>query len=247
MLETVGDVKSKQIEFFGLPGSGKTFVSWHFSDFLESKGEDVSRRGIQIASQGWFGRVYFKLLLVIYCIFKNPKALGAAFAIVRKFSFSENKYFIKILFNWYYICGLIVRGSQKKEYLVFDQGISQALWSTAFYSKTIPRQDILFKAISNFIEQLPIRSITVAHVWAVESTVRSRLQGRKGGKSPLDNASKTAWEHAIYVTDNIAEILGKIVQQNVKLKVIDLKNSTNGFDASCLEKLYKAAEDIEYI
>ena len=168
------------VEFFGVPGVGKSYLLKRLVPPDAYKHQDKYYEGSRVK------RIRRKILLVLKHF---STAIPTAFLIGRVIALYSQKGVLrrcKVLFNWLFIDSLIREVAQSRHsVLALDQGIAQALWSTNFGAVQEPPFEKVYALLKLYLETLPELELTVVRVTAPFDLILHRLAGREG-LSPLD-------------------------------------------------------------
>lgn len=168
------------IEFFGVPGSGKSYLATRACVGPDSTLTQSFRRGPKVV------RVSRKLLLVLSSLWQSDIGPICMWRFVVAHGPEGWMRRSRVWFNWLFVESLIRGGIQAgKKTIVLEQGVAQALWSTTFMSESEPPNEEMCEAMTRWVKTNRISEWTVFHVTAPDATVRNRLRRRKG-LSPLD-------------------------------------------------------------
>lgn len=142
------------IEFYGLPGSGKTHLAWETVEFLRDKGLKVcdvdqvnkyknSKNLLNLYRQFIFILKNLKLFFIVLNLSKKSK-LNFKFRLLRTIIFFKSFY--------------ASQKSKKYDYFVFDEGIIQNIWSIIFWSESLLLDGLenVYKFIKLSDDVLPI-------------------------------------------------------------------------------------------
>jgi len=117
------------VEFFGAPGSGKTFWSNQLISILNDNEIDCNASFIKNASKNQFLRIVIKIFFVFkFFLLKPSLALDIIKKLIKSSSSSFKRVFV-IIFNFFYIQGLLYRGGDKNDVVLFDQGLVQLVYA----------------------------------------------------------------------------------------------------------------------
>lgn len=220
------------IECYGLPGTGKTFLSQCIQPHLERTGLRCDVRGITLGKARAAKRIAAKIELICRCLWTNWAPTYAVFALVIACRPGGLRAYIKLLFNWLHVCALIRTAPSHTNSVLLDQGIGQALWSTLYYSDGKPDEQSMAQAVVELMQRLSISSILLFHVNADKECIRRRIETRHGSKSPLDRNFEDAWHIAECVTLQARRILNEVSRSTAMLKVVGLENNNDGRPSS---------------
>lgn len=174
------------IEGFGTPGCGKTFTTARLVEQLRRDRMDPSAVTLELGGRGRASQVLAKIRFALRGgAFRHSRFLPIARLVIhhRPISLSAG---LRVLFNWFYVTGLIQCESRRSALVVLDQGICQALWSTVFWSSHPASVSESAALVRRLLDSLDIGSVLVMHVSAEDNVILERLRRRTGGASPLD-------------------------------------------------------------
>ena len=200
------------IEFFGLPGVGKTTISSHVVEKLKNKGWIVKNGTIDRFS--FKKRVFFKLLFAFLSLIKE---FHYSILLLRegiKIHASIND-FINILYlNFQY--HRANNDSNEKKIWVFDQGLLQAYWSICFYCG---KSHYLFFLLSQKFNSVVI-------VEAQLEIVKKRLEMRIDKKSRMQKTgiSDKKIHAGKLLQDQIINLLEYTKQKNILYRSIKINS-----------------------
>jgi hypothetical protein len=209
------------VEFFGVPGVGKSYL--------------VARAvpGNVCCPLGRFSRIgrgrrVFEKMAVLVRNFSVATATARWARDLIAISGPKNlRRGTKVGFNWMFIAS-IIRGAaaEQRGLIVLDQGLAQALWSTRFMAEKEFCSHSVSGSMKRSLASLPISEWTVVHVATTDERIQERIGGRMG-RSPLDVqpdlmvAARTAENE----TRQVIDILAQEQDGLPKIRVIDLENS----------------------
>ena len=220
-----------------MPGVGKTFLARHLTRMLKGQGLQVSERGLSVAADSRFTRISAKLCLVIYGLLSERNSLGPVLALIGASGVASNRAKLKLVFNWLYLCALIRRESSQYPIVVMDQGLAQALWSTLFYGVERPQDDLFAQQFCSLLDALKLQSLQIIQVHAPEETIKSRIDGRKHGMSPLDGGNQDDWSKAEWATSVGRDLIDLLRSSDSVLQIADLSDHGDGIDEADLERI----------
>ena len=209
----------KIIEFFGIPGVGKSYMAKTTIQGKAFHPLDIYEQSNKLL------RIFKKTTLIIRHF---PTAISS-FLWARKFVSCHSSMGVirrcKVTFNWVFIDSIIRDAAQGQHALVvLDQGITQGLWSTHFGTNDKSSVEVFSTLISNFLQKLPITEWIIVHVVASKGIVKARLANRKG-HSPLDQDFAKISE-AICAEQVVEKVLEKLIKSK-DIPKVQLVNVTN--------------------
>jgi thymidylate kinase len=170
------------VEFFGLPGAGKSSMSRHVAEILLSRGLAVDEVTYDIDHRHRRPmRAVFKVARILRYSGANPrKALvfSAGIAATEQATLSD---LAKSALNWIYIASLASCERSDGRIVLLDQGLAQALWSIGFAARREAWLNLLDDSVDGVIGP-----DMVVYVRADLQTVRDRLARREPRVSRLE-------------------------------------------------------------
>lgn len=177
----------KIVEFFGLPGTGKTYLTNELS--LKNKDKQKYFHTIDVYGKYSFVRKSRKVLSLWVYLFN----INLFIKVIKIINFFPNMKFskkIKMLFNFLLIFSVVLKKKNYKE-IFFDQGIFQSLYSCFFYSNNISLsasdKKALEKLILKITKKLMIGKFEINQVVTSDDVIRNRIKYRTNkGTSPIN-------------------------------------------------------------
>ena len=162
------------IEFFGMPGVGKTTLARGIAADLSQHGHNATflamdapvdlNRYIKLARQvGDIGRY----------VAARPQEIFRAVRVLRYFPQPNALTYTKVMRYWLLTCAIIDRSRSGADIVLCDQGLYQGLYSLALLTSTPDRE-----VFSTALHLLPRPDLAIL-VTADRETVRARLSGRR--------------------------------------------------------------------
>ena len=216
----------KVIEFYGTPGSGKTYLSNLLHNELKKNRVESNRLQVAIGGEYLIKRVLMKLWFALYMLLFNFEVFLDIFRLTKSFHNRHSVIAIKLIFNWLYILGIIQFFKKKKVILILDQGVSQALWSNYFHTNDA---DINSKKVLSEVElilsKLDIGSMLIINVSTDEEKIKMRLNsGLFKGTSLLNTGDFNIIKKGINTTKNVKNLLNKVSRNVDFVSISDLIN-----------------------
>lgn len=228
------------VEFFGLPGSGKTFLSRRLVDAFRSNGMHVSDRSILLSHMSSTRRIILKVSLVLWWLPRNARLLREVVSLVLSCKPIRPRKTLKLLYNWLYIISLIKAELRSNDIVVLDQGIGQALWSTLFYGQKRPDSESMVGILESVLGSFGPISVHVIHVHASDNLIKRRLSERSNGRSPLDLDRDTVWPRAVATTNESRKILDKLFSVKSNIHMLEYSNDSSNIQVDSMEGLINA-------
>ncbi|WP_445503119.1 hypothetical protein [Microvirga sp. G4-2] len=172
------------IEFFGLPGAGKSTLSHHVSSLLSKRGYAVDEVTYKLDHDlGRLGHAVVKLASITRHIGRRPARvlLDVAHILVTQ----QNRWADaqRSVFNWLYITSVMARRSRDDRILILDQGLAQAIWTVGLAARQRSWLDIC----RNAARDETLRPDLIVEVKARFQNVSARLASRQRRISRIDS------------------------------------------------------------
>lgn len=201
------------VEFFGLPGVGKSTLSHRVVQILRQRGIPVrepTQVGMQILDR--HTRIIKKGMFIALEMLISPKSVWLSARIIASSKQKSALDFIKTYLNWLYVSSLLRTHINKLGIHIFDEGILQALWSIAFTAEGLDLSKIT---------RIALRSTAIPYLIVVlqanHETVERRLTER-----PVCHSRLEKW----LANDNQLLIKASVLQNNVR-KSVELFSTEN--------------------
>jgi len=171
------------VEFFGLPGSGKSTMSRCVADFVRTHGLYVDETTYEIDHRHRaVARWALKATRILLFAVAHPSRALSGFAAVLSTDQSTWTDLGKSLFNWLFVMSIASRKRLHGRVTILDQGLAQALWSVDFAA----RQRACFDRMLASVQQPAIKPDLVIYVRTNLRSVGSRLSARTDRASRLN-------------------------------------------------------------
>ncbi len=210
----------KVLEFFGVPGVGKSYL------VRNAVPPDVDRPMDRFSEGGRAQRIRRKLSLMLRHL---PMAIATAFWARKLIGLYPPMCWrrrSKVLFNWVFVdCVLREAARVRNPILVLDQGIAQALWSTQFGAGADCPAEELRTLLQRYLEGVPISEWEVVWVTATPEIVRQRVEEREGF-SPVDRDPESM-DEAHCAEREIGEFLARVArgtEGTPRIRIVNLVN-----------------------
>ncbi|MGI9422303.1 MAG: hypothetical protein ACR2PA_03855 [Hyphomicrobiaceae bacterium] len=171
------------IEFFGVPGCGKSTISPLVAEQLRGEGVIVSESTYVLDHEcRQIARVVRKSCgLVRYAATRPVGAVRELRQIIATRQESPQD-FARSAFNWLFIASVAARRRDRSSVVLLDQGVAQAIWTIGFAARKPNWLDLIL-ASKELDALMPDAIIWVR---AKTRTVSSRLAQRSAGRSRMD-------------------------------------------------------------
>ncbi len=191
------------IEFTGIPGSGKSYISRLLGEKLQEAGEKVSEPSRIIGHAPALPRMTFKLLYTIHFILLHPLLASRLVSSIIRSGQRSPSDLIKSLVNILFLLGLVNRHRNSRGIVLLDQGLVQGLASVAYGAS----DELPFV----FLEMVPLPDALIRVRVSLDVAV-SRLSTRKtGGGSRVEKAPEDELKRFGAVLENVeARVLRNI-------------------------------------
>ncbi len=211
MNQNLNVITHKALEFFGMPGVGKSYLSSKLGEMLGSDGLQVGDSIMAVSRMPSTKRIAKKFWLIITTIWINRGANTTIWKLIRLHRPSNIKTYSKLLINWLFVCALIRVESRNSDIVLLDQGLSQALWSTKYYGQSESDIHVVAALVLRLLKHLNIAPLSIIYVSADDSLIKKRIYSRENGSSPLDRnidefiRAKAATEQSFAIFELLAE------------------------------------------
>jgi thymidylate kinase len=172
------------VEFFGLPGSGKSTMSRCVAELLRTHGLNVDETTYELDHQhSVVVRLILKASHILRLAITHPFRLLSSLVDILSTDQSTWADFGKSLFNWLFIVSIVSGKRKYDRVVILDQGVAQAFWSINFAAQRQARLDKMLTSV----QQSAIKPDLVIYVRAKLQTVGSRLSARTDRASRLNS------------------------------------------------------------
>jgi len=228
------------IEFFGMPGCGKTFIAKNLAEALRDEGCIISDRMRTLTEKPRLSRIIEKVGLILRCLILDKKVFSMSLAFIIKFIDFRSVGWIKVFFNWLYIVALIEVESRKVDIILLDQGIGQAIWSTLFYGNKTSQSRTSNQWLEDFLAVLSIDILHIVNLHADNKLIEKRIHNRVRGSSPLDGGQQNNWQQASQALTDTQELIKQLDETTSYCYVQDITNNSDGLDINLIDKIKEA-------
>lgn len=171
------------VEFFGLPGVGKSTTARHVAERLAARGVPVERSPHVLShdsgkAERFVGKGMILAAELAHRPFHACRAARAIAATRQRTAADLGRTFA----NWLYVGALLRRGARAADVRLLEQGLAQALWSVGFSAGHVAWADVISQH-----DVLPVAPDLVVFVQADLDTIRDRLTSR-GANVRLEQA-----------------------------------------------------------
>ena len=215
------DKRLKVVEFFGVPGAGKSYlVNKIVPADIERPLGLYNDRCIVI-------RIGRKVLLMLRHLPSFFKTALWSIKLLSHYSPINWRRRVKVIFNWVFI-DCVVRDVLRRRSLVMvlDQGIAHALWSTQFRAEANCTTAEIYTLLRQFLENISVCDWTIVHVTAPYDVVLQRIESREG-LSPVDK-DIAGLKEAFSAESRAAKVIEDMCdayEDNPNLQVVRFDNS----------------------
>ena len=210
------------IEFFGLPGSGKSTMSRRVATLLLRRGLIVDEITFDLDHRRRrFDKVLTKLARLVRYAFAHPRHALSDLVTITATRQATLVDLGKVVFNWLFIASLASRKRSPSRITVLDQGVAQAMWSIGFAARNE-------KSLDRLLADMPgaaLRPDLIVHVRADFAMIGDRLAARQRRVSRLDALGRDHQALARAVAHCDA-IIGKLTSSGTP--VIEVENRDPG-------------------
>ncbi len=209
------------MEFFGLPGVGKSALSNRISEILFEEYELSVKQGAYNLSHkmGRFRRMLIKLYYVMKELIFHPHYTFASVRAIVKTQQRTIKDLIKVILNWLFVSSLLRSSRNSFGVQIFDEGIFQALWSIGFSGN-----DESLTIMQSVLTMAPLPDILVIPE-ANSDIIATRMSGRQRHDSRLEKGSDEMLHYANSLFKKIKMILVLFFDKRQQLRFFSVKNN----------------------
>ncbi len=165
------------VEFVGLPGVGKSTLSRRTAATIASDHPRVTEPISRIENRSGPSRILSKGRYAAEHTLRHPRTAIDGLRTIRETEQPTTIDFVRVVFNFQYVAGVVTRGRSTAGITLLDQGPYQALWSIGLRSP-VDWSD-LFDRFENPLSR--IAPDLVVLVEADTETIADRLRSREGG------------------------------------------------------------------
>ncbi|MDG5759867.1 AAA family ATPase [Natronococcus sp. A-GB1] len=219
------------VEFFGVPGAGKSTIARRLAERLAATGRPVSEPTYELAHQVSSARRYLaKSGYAATGTVRHPRRALAAARAIAESGQPSSRTLVKTTFNWLYVAG-VLESRTSGELQVLDQGLAQAAWSVGLGAERDRTTSLCELAVDALSRTGPSMVVVVD---LAPETVRERLAGRADGDTRVSptgdgHAVSEAFERKERVERSIADAIAG--NPSVDLVHVDNESRTDLEDA----------------
>ena len=189
------------VELFGLPGSGKTFLTQTLSTMLRDKGEAVLdfSRGTSLSKMTW--RWAWDHLARHLWVLRHPLATRALRRHVRVTGQTSPHECERFIQGWLKTVVRLQRAICSYDIILMDQGFLQTLWAIGYQADPTSWPQLR----RHLLRLMPVPNAVIL-VEASHQTAARRLRARPGITSRVERdgpESAAVMKHAIQLTDEL--------------------------------------------
>ncbi|OQY40900.1 MAG: hypothetical protein B6229_00545 [Spirochaetaceae bacterium 4572_7] len=203
-------MKTKFIEFIGNPSSGKSTIVEDLTSTLRGDGFKVLNLSYEIARMGRKRKILHKLLYYIKFTLIHPAKIIYIFAVLINSRQNSLKDFVKVYFNFIFVLSLYTnRRNYDYDYVFYDQGFYQAIWSILIEANTKVNIENLYTRLN----EIPY----LVYLDVDRSEVERRLKLRETNLSRFEQNEDI--EDALNRSYTILETIFSTYNSNEKIKL----------------------------
>lgn len=206
------------VEFFGLPGSGKSTLSKKVAALLTKQGVTVREATHTLNNEtGKLSRVVRKASHIVRYVIARPRAaIRTTLQIYRTRQQSLGDV-VRICCNSLFVRSVTARYQYADAVVLIDEGIAQALWSIGLRAQSQEWLNLVLRD-----ETLKGGPDMLVFVQAGQAAIKGRLAGRRQKVSRLeDMLDRTTFEPQFSMSRRILEQL-----RSRHVKIISVNNNT---------------------
>lgn len=226
------------VEFFGLPGAGKTTIATHLEKVLREYGlETVSRSAALADRMPFLSRQFKRSLIIVRNLHKCWHLDILAFRMILASGQVSLKDLCKVTWNICSVAAFMANSRRADiDVAVVDQGLLQAIWSIRLRSsKALSRElctQLLFSA--------ELRDVLFIFVQSEISVARNRISARTAKETRLQSGPPDdidgLWEVAAAEMKNLIEFLGEAASlHNTENQLITINSNFKSPETAAAE------------
>lgn len=217
------EIITKNVEFYGIPGSGKTTIAKNIIRKIRRHNLNTNILNIELEKENRLKRVFIKMIFIKIYILRHPFLSIKLFLRTLKTKQKSNKDFMTVFANLIFILGLY--DVNKTKINVLDQGLIQAIWAIIYSSNNKDNKD-LFANLINLSLKTINDEINIIIVNTDSKLAIKRLIQRDSGSNRLYKKV----EESDFLKENLSktdEIIKKILLNNKfnKINIIEIENN----------------------
>jgi hypothetical protein len=216
------------VEFFGTPGSGKTYLSdVAYKKLNKNATNGVSKLSIDIGKMSPMKRVIIKIFFILYLMVINFGVVLDVIKLVKEFNPKVDRILIKLVFNFLYVVGVMEYCKNSNQILIMDQGISQSIWSCIFHGNNVNYNcETASSLLLIIFSKIKSASFLMIHVNVETDKIEARLKTRKiKGTSLLNSGNHKMIIKGVETTIKARNFLDHISGHTPSFSIVDCTNN----------------------
>lgn len=212
------------VEFFGIPGAGKSTISHRVSERLKNEGRSVEEPMYALTHEAPSAKRYlYKSMYAAYGVALRPAEARSIGALIAGTDQPSRLTLVKTIFNWLFVSG-VIHSRDRDTLHVLDQGLCQAAWSVALGAERDRVEELCEAAVSTLsrTERTLIILVDIA-----PETARKRLSARSDDGSrvtPTGNGHTV--EEAFELNTRVEASLRRAVDGHASVDILRVENES---------------------
>jgi hypothetical protein len=216
------------IEFFGTPGSGKTYLSdIAYGKLNKNTINVVSKLSVAIGRMSSIKRVTIKIFFILYLMVVNFSVVLNVMKLVREFHSKTDRILIKLVFNFLHVVGIMEYCKNNNQVLIMDQGISQSIWSCIFHGNNVNYNcEIVSSLLLIIFSKIKSTNFLMVHVHVETDKIEARLKTRRiKGTSLLNSGNDKMVRRGVETTIRARNFLDHVSNHTSSFSIVDCTNN----------------------
>lgn len=215
------------VEFFGMPGAGKTYWHARIVGHLAQRGWDVTVDGLIAKHPSRFARGMVKLVYIGSELVRGAEPIRFAWPILHHSRTGGFGRVTRAILNLFYVRARIRRQTGRFDLLCQDQGLAQALWSI-YWTNDLESGGQGSIGWEDMRADLP-HDFVVVHVDVAKNVAGGRAKSRTSVSSPIDGYAQNpaSLDMAWAITEKVRQRLTKAAAVDTRLRVVTIQVGEN--------------------
>lgn len=227
------------VEFFGMPGGGKSTVARRVANTLQERDIQVNEPTYILAHEcSSLQRYRSKLCYAVQAGVREPELVTKGTHAVLVSNQHTRTSALKSGFNWWFVTGAAFTGNPRCVQLL-DQGFVQAVWSIEISRSKSPNLETLLAAALSRPARTLVITVDVSPV-----TAHERMLNRDDDESRIGSESGYTIADAAETTDVCRSILSSIVNEVPTVDSLTVKNERPADLDLCVDRVTSAILDL---
>lgn len=208
------------IEFFGIPGSGKSYLYRKATTHFLESGIELTPRYLDSSR---IRRIQFKIHHVLRAAFRIVGIIKKISKIARNRSNVSMRETIRLNWNWLFLLAIIGNQINKGKPIALDQGLLQAYSSELFRENKGGNGAEIADLMVDLLKFLDVEEAIFIHVIVEKAAVLERLGNRAANQSPLDT-NPERYSEALASDLKIKNAVLELSKRHERVHYIEIRN-----------------------